>query len=290
MGRVLELMLRGDVADYGVADSSLDDVQYDWGRIDLERDAWLVEASGGELAGYAAVVPMLGGAQYDIHVDPRWRASNLFAVLLARCRERGAEWVRDGLAAPTARSYVAHIDEHRRAFLEAAGFRAVRYHLQMRIKLDSPPAPPDWPAGITVRTMQPGRDDRVVHALIQAAFDRPGRDPQPFESWQEFMMAPEMFRPELWFLAEADGEMVGACLCVLYEPAGWVRQLGVAQVWRRRGLGTALLRHAFQEFWRRKLEHVGLAVTADNERAIHVYEAAGMQRLQQYDEYQQDIG
>ena len=83
--------------------------------------------------------------------------------------------------------------------------------------------------------------------------------------------------------------MVGACLCFIYEPAGWVRQLGVAEGWRRRGLGTALLRHAFREFWSRGLDHVGLGVAADNERAVHTYEAAGMRRLQQYDEYQKTI-
>jgi mycothiol synthase len=68
-----------------------------------------------------------------------------------------------------------------------------------------------------------------------------------------------------------------------------VRQLGVLKDRRHRGLGTALLRHAFVEFWKRDMGLVGLAVNADNEAAVGLYEAAGMQRIQQYDEYQQSI-
>ena len=287
--RVLELMIRHDVADYGVPDSSLEDLQYAWEHIDLECDAWLAEAPETGLAGYGAVVAEPGGLRYDVFADPRWRASGLAEALLERCQQRGTELVRDGAAGPTVRTYLAHVNEQERALFEVAGFCAVRYHFQMRIKLDKPPVPPEWPAGAAVRTTRPGQDDRAIHALIQTAFDRPGRTPQTFEGWQEFMMQPRLFRPELWFLAEADGQLVGACLCVIYEPAGWVRQLGVAEAWRRRGLGTALLRHAFQEFWRRGLDYVGLGVTADNERAVQVYEAAGMRRTQQYDEYEKTI-
>jgi mycothiol synthase len=165
----------------------------------------------------------------------------------------------------------------------------VQYHFQMRIQMEAPPQPPEWPAGVKVRTAVPGRDDRAIHALIQAAFDRPGRTPQPLEAWQEFMMQPGLFEAELWFLAEADGELAGACLCFAYPEMGWVRQLGVAKGQRQRGLGTALLWHAFGEFWKREMGLVGLAVNAENETAVGLYEAAGMKRVLQYDEYQQSI-
>ena len=66
--------------------------------------------------------------------------------------------------------------------------------------------------------------------------------------------------PGLWFLAEADGKLVGAVLCPNYEDEGWIRQLAVARDWRRRGLGTALLRQALGEFHRRGRNRVGLVV------------------------------
>lgn len=289
--RVLELMLRRDVADYGQPDSSIEDLQYDWDHIDLARDAWLAVAPGGALIGYAEVAPWIGALRYGFYVDPSWTgpAHELARDLLDRCRARGAELARDGACQPLARIYLAHTNAAERAIAEAAGFHPARYHFQMRIRMDAPPPPSQWPAGVAVRAHLPGQDDRAVHALIQAAFDRPGRTPQPFDAWQEFMMQPSLFRPELWFLAEAGGQMAGACLCLPYEGIGWVRQLGVAEGHRRRGLGAALLRHAFSEFWKRGQSQVGLAVDADNDRAVGLYEAVGMERARQYDEYQQPI-
>jgi ribosomal protein S18 acetylase RimI-like enzyme len=155
----------------------------------------------------------------------------------------------------------------------------------MLIQMDAPPAAPDWPAGTSVRTAQPDQDARAIHKLIQAAFDRPDRRPQPFDEWQTHMMRSDIFTAELWFLAIAGGEIVGTCLCYEYPGQGWVRQLGVAAPWRGRGLGTALLRHAFGEFWQRELATVGLAVESLNPGAYAFYQRAGMKRVRQYDEY-----
>ncbi len=289
--RVLELMIRRDVSEYGQADSSLEDLQYDWDHISLERDAWLAVTPEGELVGYAAVAPWISALRYDVYVDPSWHGAvqELGQDLMARCQARGAELARDEACQPLARIYLAHVNVAGRALAEAAGFRPVQYHFQMRIHMEAPPRPPEWPAGVKVRTALPGQDDRAIHALIQAAFDRPGRTPQPFEAWQEFMMQPELFQAELWFLAEADGGLAGACLCFAYPEMGWVRQLGVAEGQRRRGLGRALLRHAFGEFWKRGESLVGLVVNAENDTAVGLYEAAGMKRVQQFDEYQQSI-
>ena len=289
--RVLALMIRRDVEEVGQPDSILEDLQVDWDHISLERDAWLAVTPEGGLAGYAAVVPWLAALRYDLCVDPSWpgAAQELARDLLARCRARGAELARGGACQPLARIYLAHINAAGRSAAEAAGFRPERYHFQMRIRMEAPPSPPEWPTGVKVRTAVPGHDDRAIHALIQAAFDRPGRTPQPFEAWQEFMMQPGLFRADLWFLAEAGGEMAGACLCFAYPEMGWVRQLGVAKGQRQRGLGTALLRHGLCEFWKREMSLVGLAVNAENETAVGLYEAAGMKCIQQYDEYQQTV-
>jgi mycothiol synthase len=56
--------------------------------------------------------------------------------------------------------------------------------------------------------------------------------------------------------------------------------LGVRTPWRKRGIGLALLQHAFTEFHRRGEPHVGLGVDADNPTgATRLYEKAGMQVL-----------
>jgi len=288
---VLELLIRRDVKEMGQPNSSLEDLQYDWNHMNLERDAWLAVAPEGELAGYAAVVPWQAALRYHVCVDPSWHRAGqeLGQDLLARCQARGAELARDEACQPLARMYIAHVNAAERAMAEAAGFRRVQYLFQMQIQMQAPPRPPAWPAGVKVRTVVPGQDDRAIHTLIEAAFDRPDRTPRPFEAWQESMMQPGLFQAELWFLAEADGELAGVCLCFAYPEMGWVEQLGVVKGQRQRGLGMALLRHSFAEFWKREVGVVGLAAQAKNELAVGLYEAAGMKRILQQDEYQQSI-
>ena len=86
------------------------------------------------------------------------------------------------------------------------------------------------------------------------------------------MMRPDTFAADLWFLGIAGEQVVGACLCLEYPGQGWVRQLGVAETSRRKGLGTALLLHAFGEF-----------------RAFTFYQRVGMKRIRQYDEYEKPL-
>ena len=86
--------------------------------------------------------------------------------------------------------------------------------------------------------------------------------------WSRSMRRLETFAPDLWFLAERDWDLVGAFLCFQYLELGWVRQLGVEKIWRQYGIGGALLRHSFEEFYRRDFRRVGLVVRAQNEAAV----------------------
>jgi len=105
------------------------------------------------------------------------------------------------------------------------------------------------------------------------------------------MLRPDIFKPELWFLAMKGEEMVGACLCYEYSGSdeGWVHQLGVLESVRRTGLGSALLHHAFAEFYKRGLKKVGLAVDSDNLKAVRFYENVGMKQIRRYDEHVKTI-
>jgi mycothiol synthase len=284
---VLALMARCETADSGASDSDLDDLLFDWDQMDLNQDAWLVLSTAGEPVGYAAVIHWgQESLRLDFCVDPAWRGTGLEPALINRGDARAAE-----LAVPnwTLRTYISASNIHDRAALEDVGFRPNRYHMQMRIDVQLPPAAPTWPAGVSVRTALPGKDDRTVYHLIQEAFDRPGRTPQPFEDWQRFMLRADLFRPDLWFLAMAGDELVGACLAYPYAEQGWVRQLGVSPAWRRQGLGRALLLHAFSEFHRRGFGQVGLAVAADNPQAVAFYQQIGMICLRRYDEYSRAV-
>jgi GNAT superfamily N-acetyltransferase len=227
---------------------------------------------------------------FDFFTDPEAGPDGLSAYLLEQCercaRLRLAET--PALKA-SARTIIAHINLPVRQAIEAAGFAPHQYHFRMQIDLEASPPPAKWPEGITIRTILPGQDDQAVYDLIQSAFERPGRNAPSFEDWRDFMMRPDHFSPELWFLAYHRNELIGAALCYDYPQYGWVRQLGVVQPWRRRGLGSALLQNAFEEFYRRGHKHVALGVSSKNPNAYSFYEKIGMRSVRQYDEYLKDI-
>jgi GNAT superfamily N-acetyltransferase len=238
-----------------------------------------------QMVGYAAVFPWTGRRRYDIRVDPSWRESEIPRSLFTWCEapavSRGAAEVTEAGTV----AFVSHVDWQGAGILEEAGFAAERTHFNLQVLLDGETKLPEWPAGIVVREFMPGKDDRTVYELIQASFDRPGRDAQPYESWRAFMMREDVLDPSLWFLAESRDGLVGACLCFQYPGEGWVRQIGVAKDHRNQGIGGALLRHAFQAFWRRGFLRVGLSVASDNPQAGQFYERLGMRCVRQYIEY-----
>jgi ribosomal protein S18 acetylase RimI-like enzyme len=142
-----------------------------------------------------------------------------------------------------------------------------------------------------VRTFDLERDTRAVHALVEEAFaDNERHDAQSFEEWQAFMIDREAFEPGLWFVAEADGKVVGVVLCPDYSGEGWVRQLAVSREWRRRGLGTALLRQAMTEFHRRGRDRIGLVVDSWNRTgAKELYERAGMHVAREHTRMEKEL-
>ena len=139
------------------------------------------------------------------------------------------------------------------------------------------------------RTALPGQDDRAIYRLVETAFDRPGRRPISFEEWTDLMVNTDAYDPDLWFLALSGDQLAGVCLGLTWPSLGWVRQLAVAEGWRRRGLGTALLRHAFALFKARGYKRAGLAVEVKNEDASAFYEHVGMCPTRQHDEYAKTI-
>jgi ribosomal protein S18 acetylase RimI-like enzyme len=287
---VLELQLAVEAAEYGDPETTLEDLLDQWDDIDLEQDAWLVYTSEGRLVGYAAVLKDNDGFMFDFYTHPEAGVSGLNTYLLEQCERRARAQLAEGATLQAAaRTIIPHTNLANRQFVEAAGYAVRQFHFRMQIDLDSSPPPPNWPKGVMVRTISPGLDERRVYALIQAAFERPGRIPLTFENWRGFMMRPDHFSPDLWFLAYCGDDLVGAALCFDYPQHGWVRQLGVTQSWRKQGLGSALLQHSFGVFYQRGHKQVALGVSSENPNAYSLYEKIGMRRVRQYDEYQKDL-
>jgi ribosomal protein S18 acetylase RimI-like enzyme len=188
-----------------------------------------------------------------------------------------------------ARVYLAHANRQLPPVVQDAGFELAKYHFQMGIRLNAPLPVPAWPEGVTVRTANAGQDEPAIHALVEAAFARPGRTPTTLDEWKGWMVDVNLFDPALWFLAVAGEALVGVCLAFAYPGEGWVRQLAVDEGWRRKGLGRALLHHAFGVFCERGYTQAGLAVDGENLDAQAFYRRVGLHCVRQHDEYKRTI-
>jgi ribosomal protein S18 acetylase RimI-like enzyme len=289
--QTLELMIRCDIRDVGQPDSDMSDLEYDWNQIDLSRDAWLALDAQGKLKGYGAVLPWGNGKRLAIFDDPGTEDDELFLGLLVLCEGRAASQLletKDNRKQMVV-THISDLIEYQKKTLEDAGYELNKFIFNMHIDLDKEITQPKLPDDVIIRTARTGIDDKEIHAVIQKAFLKPGKNNQPFDEWKEFMMRADLYQSDLWFLALHGDEIVGTCLCFPYENLGWVRQLAVSEDFRNRGLGSALLRQSFLAFKERGFEKVGLAVESNNENACKLYEKVGMKKVIHLDEYQKEI-
>lgn len=286
LGEVARLVAVCDETDLGRVDMTLDELRRDWRSpgSELERDAWLVEL-GDQLVGYA----WLWGRESPqpksfgfVHPDVRGKGvgSELLRRMESRARELGA-------------GMIAHyaVGEPAAELLERQGYRAASRFYRMALDLDAPPVVHALPAGIAVRTFEPGRDDRPLHAALTEAFaDEPDFEAESFEHWRERRVADPSVDPKLWLLANDGDSIAGFALASLSTEGGFLDALGVRSPWRRRGLGLALLTRTFADAYGRGARRVALGVAADNPTgAPRLYEQAGMSVAFVVDRYEKTL-
>jgi mycothiol synthase len=292
MDAVVALLLACDMADFGEAEAhEPDEVQRWWAK----ETTWLVHTQTGELIAYVS----LDDANQEhvrfytsILVQPERRAQGLELALLDLLEHTARQLAQH--APPAARPIITQgisgRDTMQRDLLLARDFAYLRTFWTMRIDQTEPPPAPEWPAGITLRTYQPGQDDRAVYDVVEEAFhDHWDFQPTPFEEWLERTTRPA-FDPALWFLA-LDGEQIaGATLCTNEAQRGWINKVAVRRPWRKRGLALALVRHALGAFWARGVRRVELGVDAASiTNAQKVYERAGMHPIMEYVIYEKSL-
>lgn len=310
LAAVAALVIACDMADLGHSEFNQDELLNDWqspGFV-LEEDAWVAVVTGedqlpedrtrlpaGAIVGYEELWNRADHAYLmgDGYVHPDFVGLGIGTALLRLLNDRAREHVH--LAPPGRRVYVrsgvSGADRAGQALHENEGYRLVRHFWHMRIDLNAPPDLADWPEGISVRTYNPADDPHPVFAACEEAFqDHWGYTKWDYEEWHHRMMEREGFDPALWFLA-IDGEQIaGAALCEYHEELGWVQQLAVRRQWRRQGLGLALLRHAFADFFRRGTTAIGLGVDSNNTTgATRLYERAGMYVQHQFIVYEKEF-
>lgn len=270
---------------------------------DIEQDTRVVFAPNGELAGYIEawttmkppVHPWLWG-----RVDPNYEDKGIGSWLLHWAERRALQALErvpaDLRFAP--RAGTPHEAEKAKKLLQDMGYNHIRSSYHMLIDMDAPVPEAEFPAGITVRTYQSGVDAAAVFKAQTDSFrDHFGFVEQPFDEGVErfrHFWEDDGSDPTLLFIAMDGDQVAGINLCRPHsfddKDMGWVGTLGVLRPWRKRGLGLALLRHSFNEFYKRGKRKVGLGVDAENlTGALRLYENAGMHVHQTFDLYEKEL-
>jgi mycothiol synthase len=268
-----ELIVAADVAVQGWSESSEPELQSWWRMMDLEQNSWVLHDAAA-IAAYAVAFPHGPTLELDGFVHPDQQGRGLGAWLVERAEQRARE-----LGLPKLYAWSLAGDERAHALFEQFGMRELRRFYRMLIELDAAPPPAEWPDGLRVATFEE-KDAEVFHAALSEAFaDEWNFVPTPFEQWRELRLVKDPdFDPTLWFVVW-DGDEIAAVIRneANRSDAGFVAALGVRRPWRKRGLGLALLRHTFGEFYRRGQPRIALGVDAENPTgATRLYERAGM--------------
>jgi mycothiol synthase len=289
---LLALTHASDIASLGEPDFTVDDVREaladPLGSVALDPS--------GTIVGWAYPNNPDGGNRdfIEVYVWPSLglpAQRPLLALLMDRMRVRAARLghdpyeVRAG-AIPTETPYISALTD--------AGFVFVKQHARMQMPLTGVEAPPA-PATFSVRTVRAGDEAemRTFHAVIEEAFLDSDHPSTGYEVWRRQVEAESTLSFDEWFVAEADGRIVGVLQSSdsgLPDDEGWVKRLAVLRPYRRRGVGEALLRRAFAVYAGKGRSKAGLGVDLANPtKAARLYLAVGMKPLYQANIYRTSV-
>jgi GNAT superfamily N-acetyltransferase len=297
---VAELINAHSLVEIGAPDVTAEEVAAWWrqpGRDPANHDV-VLEAPGGRIVGFAEVESNRPWTRVGIdgYVHPDVWGRGLGSLLLSLAERRGREFV--SLADPGTRVAIKHgLREGSPGIrlLEGAGYRPTRSFLRMHIDMEDPPKPPTWPPGIEPLRVQTDEDRRRAFEALEEAFvDHWGYEPETFESWLHQQTVPGRYDPDLWFLAVDGDQVAGGVICkarTVQDPAcAWIEDLAVRRPWRGRGVGQALLRHAFAEIHARGIRKAALDVDSENPTgATHLYERAGMRPVRRVVVFEKEL-
>ncbi len=287
--------------------SKPEDVQSEWKTPDftLEGNTRVILDSAGEIVGYAEVWDTME-SPIDPYVwgcvSPQHEGKGIGTALLSwaenRMRSQIHRCPEDAKVVMVAGTLSSYQPTHQ--LFKDFGMKPSRYFWDMEIRFDGVPTPPQFPSGIEIEIYQHDQDLRkVAQALWDSFQDHFGfNKSDSIESDMKYMRHivenGSRYEAGLWFMAMDGDQVAGICLCSKHdrdsEDFGYVSTLGVCRPWRRQGLGTALLLHAFDVFNQRGKLGCRLGVDADSlTGATRLYENAGMSVRKQFDTYEKEL-
>ena len=232
-----------------------------------------IVAADGEIAGYAYLDPPSaeGEVTGELVIHPERRRQGLGRALAGElAAAAGGQvlrlWAHGDLPAAA-------------ALARAAGFDRFRALWQMRRSLREPLDQPVLPAGRTLRTFVPGRDEDEWLSLNGRAFAKHPEQGGWTRHDLELREREPWFDPAGFFIAETGGQMAGFHWTKVHDPGlGEVYVVGVDPAEQGSGLGRALTLAGLQHLRDLGVAQAMLYVDEDNVPAIRMYEALGFTR------------
>lgn len=132
---------------------------------------------------------------------------------------------------------------------------------------------------VRIRTFRYSDDYPAVYRLWQSAGPgiHAGRSDSPDEIEKKLQRDSDLF-----LIAETDGRIVAAVLGGYDGRRGMMYHLAVAQEYRRRGIGEALMAELEGRLRQKGCRRYYLLVTRDNQEAMRFYESRGWVRMDLY--------
>lgn len=277
----------------GAGDWTIDYMHKSWAHpgYELATSTRLVTAPDGSVVGFVELWDVIDPPATPwiwLRVHPLWHGAGIGCALLAWALDTSQRALdrlpSDARLAPK----IAAPSTHRPSIelFESMGLTPCRYSWRMLIDLHEPVPEPHWPAGVQVRTLRYPEDLEATYRAEEEAFEEHwGFVRRSFEDgfthWQSLRFDEIGLKPELWFLALEGDQIAGLVNSLERAPTdarkGEIETLGVRKLYRRRGLGQALLLHAFRALQQRGVPAAHLFVDAANKTgATRLYQRVGM--------------
>lgn len=261
----------------------------------VERDVFVVETQDGRLVGSEEFYNESGHHKLkaDGCVHPEFRGMGIGSALLEKVAERAQAEME--LAAPDVRvsiqSLINNKDKVGHTLLRNNGYSPVRYYWRMEIKLHDAPATVTFPAGIELRPFI--KDEHAIavwQADTEAFRDHWGSHDRTYDEWSHWKFGNPNFDPTLWMIAWDGDEVAGFSQNRFRKGIGWIGTIAARRPWRGKGLGLALLRHTFGDFFNRGTATIGLGVDSANlTGAVRLYQRAGMSVAGEFALYEKEL-
>ena len=265
-------------------------------RGDPARDCWLAEADG-RVAGYAMAFdlgredPATRLLIHNIVVAPAWRGRQVEDRLLDIATTRLSQSAGESQSGPEANvRFSAEISDRETyilALLTGRGYAVTRYIVDMARPLDTDLPALTMPPGIETRPVGGPADALRVLAALSGAAVEEGMPAFTDNEMVEIVDHPIHGQIEHWIVAWQGAVPVAGVL-------GWVdaaenteqrraraytERITTVPGWRRRGIASALLVRAMDDFRAAGMTEAALSVDTDNASgALGLYERLGFER------------